>query len=264
MNSFTGKQLLALIRGSDYAHAGEVEAIELTLRTVPRRTDQLLLDVGCGRGGTAKYVQDHGWGQVVGLDSEPASIARARQVYPGIEYHACDVVEAGSVIGRQFDVIYLFNSFYAFADQPRALAVLARLAKDPGHLILFDYTDRGGYDDNPLMCDGEPFIPHPVRLPAISGTLRQAGWELVEVEDLTAEYDRWYDALVQHIDARRTQIIDAAGPEGLAFLRGQYVGLSGAIRGGSLGGAIIRARRISTGPAARALGAGATHTSPGS
>src|SRR5262245_54062872 len=115
MNSFTGKRLLSLIRESDYAHAGEEEAIELALRNEARRPEQLLLDVGCGRGGTADYVRNHGWGSVVGLDSEPDSVARARQVYPEIEFHVCDVTEAASVIGRKFDLIYLFNSFYAFA-----------------------------------------------------------------------------------------------------------------------------------------------------
>src|ERR1700676_4808823 len=103
MNSFTGKQLLALIRESDYAHAGEEEAIEITLRNYPRRRDQLLLDIGCGRGGTANYVQGNGWGRVAGIDAEPDSIMRARRVYPAIEFHACDVVDAASVLGRKFD-----------------------------------------------------------------------------------------------------------------------------------------------------------------
>jgi hypothetical protein len=31
MNSFTGKQVLALVRSGDNAHAGEEEAIELAL-----------------------------------------------------------------------------------------------------------------------------------------------------------------------------------------------------------------------------------------
>src|SRR5262249_20239148 len=146
MISYTGKQFLALIRVSDYAHAGEEEAIELALRPVPRRADQLLLDVGGGLDGTAKYVPDHGWGTVVGLDVEPDSIARARRAYSGIEFHACDVLQASSVIGSKHDLIYLFNSFYAFGDQPRALASLAELAKPSGQLMLFEYTDRGGYD----------------------------------------------------------------------------------------------------------------------
>jgi SAM-dependent methyltransferase len=252
MNSFPGKQLLSLIRDSDYTHAGEEEAIELALRNEPRQADQLLLDVGCGRGGTAKYVQDHGWGRVVGLDWEPGSIARARQVYPAIEFHACDVVEAPSVIGRKFDLIYLFNSFYAFEDQPRALAALAQLARGPGRLVLFDYTDRGGYDDKPLQCDGGPFIPHPVTLSAIGDMLRHAGWELSHVEDITGAYDRWYDALLQRMDSKRAKIIDSVGADGLAFVRGQYAGLLAAIRGGTLGGAIIHAKQFSQGTEARA------------
>ena len=248
MISYTGKQLLALIRGSDYAHAGEEEAIELTFRPVPRRASQLLLDVGCGLGGTAKYVQDRGWGTVVGLDVEPDSIARARRVYPGIEFHACDVAQAGSVIGRKQDLIYLFNSFYAFGDQSGALAALAQLASPSGQLILFDYTDRGGYDSNPLLCDGEPFIPHPLRLTTIGDTMRRAGWQLIGVEDLTGAYERWYDALVQRIDGKRAQIVDIAGSEGFTFVRGMYVGLLEAIRGGRLGGAIVRAQRSDAAP----------------
>jgi SAM-dependent methyltransferase len=247
MNSFSGKQLLALIRDSDYAHAGEQEAVELALRRYPKRPDQLVLDVGCGRGGTAHYVQEHGWGQVVGLDAEPASIARAREVYPAVEFHACDVVDAASAVGRSFDLIYLFNSFYAFGDQPRALAVLRQLAAGSGRLVIFDYTDRGGYDDTPLACDGEPFVPHPVRLSEIGETLRRAGWELTDVEDLTAEYDRWYDDLVRRIDGKRVRLVESVGAEGFAFVRGQYVGLLAAVRDGTLGGALLHARAVPSG-----------------
>jgi trans-aconitate methyltransferase len=215
----------------------------LAFRPVPRRPNQLLLDVGCGLGGTAMYVQDHGWGTVVGLDVEPDSIARARQAYPGIEFDACDVVQAGAVIGRKQDLIYLFNSFYALADQPRALASLAQLARSSGQLVLFDYSDRGGYDSNPLMCDGEPFIPHPVRLSVIGDTLQGAGWHLTEVEDVTAAYDRWYDSLLQGMDGKRAQVVEVVGTEGFNFVRSMYAGLLGAIRDGRLGGAIVRARR---------------------
>jgi SAM-dependent methyltransferase len=188
---------------------------------------------------------------VVGLDAEPDSIARARQVYPAVEFHACDVVDAASVIGPKFDLIYLFNSFYAFADQPRALAVLARLAHEGGRLVLFDYTDRGGYDPRSLLCDGEPLIPHPVKLTGIGDLLHRAGWQLTTVEDLTGAYERWYDALVQQMESKRARIIDAVGAGGFAFVRGQYAGLLAAVRGGTLGGAIIHAQRFSQGTEAR-------------
>src|SRR5262249_2024791 len=229
-----------------YAHAGEEEAIDITLRNYPRRADRLLLDVGCGRGGTANYVQHHGWGRGTGIDADADSIGRARQVYPEIEFHACDVVDAAEALRGAFVLIYFFNSFYLFADQARALAVLGRLARDSGDLVLFDYPDRGGYHANPLWCDGQPFLPNPIRLSAIGATLGQADWELLEVEDLTPAYDRWYDTLIQRMDARRAAIINSVGADGFAFVRAQYAGLLGAIRDGRLGGAIVHARRLTS------------------
>ncbi|MCP4315878.1 MAG: class I SAM-dependent methyltransferase [Hyphomicrobiales bacterium] len=62
MNSYLGKQLLALVRQGNYAHAGEEEAIELAMADLPKDAGQELLDAGCGRGGTAAYLQAHGWG----------------------------------------------------------------------------------------------------------------------------------------------------------------------------------------------------------
>jgi cyclopropane fatty-acyl-phospholipid synthase-like methyltransferase len=53
MNSFLGKQVLSLVRDGDFAHAGEREAIELAMGSVPKDAGQHVLDAGCGRGGTA-------------------------------------------------------------------------------------------------------------------------------------------------------------------------------------------------------------------
>jgi hypothetical protein len=60
MNSYQGKQILALVRDGDFAHAGEEEAIERAMRAVPKDRNRLILDAGCGRGGTAAYLQHHG------------------------------------------------------------------------------------------------------------------------------------------------------------------------------------------------------------
>jgi SAM-dependent methyltransferase len=243
MNSFTGKQVLALVRNADYAHAGEEEAIERALGPYPQRPQRLVLDVGCGRGGTARYIQEHGWGMVVGIDRDLNSIARARHVFPQVEFHACDVVDVGLVVPCKFDVICLFNSFYAFADQARALRALARLANGDGQLMLFDYTDRGGYDRAPLMNEGQPFLPHPLRLSAIETMLREGGWRLTSIEDLTADYERWYGDLLSWIDSKRPEITALAGSEGFDSVRKQYADLLAAIRQGTLGGAIVRAQR---------------------
>jgi len=110
MNSFQGKQILAMVRHGDFAHAGEEEAIERALREVPKDCDQQILDAGCGRGGTAAYMQYHGWGRVTGIDVEPKSIAHAREAYPELTFVCCDINEVAKHLKRCFDVITLFNA----------------------------------------------------------------------------------------------------------------------------------------------------------
>ena len=77
MSSLTGKLVLSLVRGSDYAHAGEEEAIELALGPVVGIAPLRFLDVGCGIGGTARYVAERCWGTVT--TSSPISGQRSRQ-----------------------------------------------------------------------------------------------------------------------------------------------------------------------------------------
>jgi len=106
MNDFNGKEFLATVRGKDYAHAGEEEAIDLIFSKIPKQENRKILDAGCGRGGTADYVQRNGWGHVVGVDIESQSIEYAKNAYPASEFHAMDVCEIGTRFPEHFDLIW--------------------------------------------------------------------------------------------------------------------------------------------------------------
>jgi len=121
MSSITGKLALALVRGSDYAHAGEEEAIELALGPIAKSPSNRLLDVGCGIGGTARYVTEHGWGQVVGVDIDPDNIAAATARHPDLQFVCSDAAEISRHLTGPFDVFYVLNAFFLFSDQRGAL-----------------------------------------------------------------------------------------------------------------------------------------------
>ena len=237
MNSFEGKRILALIREGDYAHAGEEEAIERSFRSIQKNPENWLLDVGCGRGGSAEYLRRHGLGHVEGIDRDGESIEYARTTYPEIGFHVCDVLDIARTVTRAFDVIYMLNAFYAFDRQREALAGLRKVAKPGAALVIFDYTVGANAGDTP-----NPMMPHAIRLSEIAATLRDAGWQPGAIENLNAEYARWYAEFVRRIQLKRAEIEKIGGAEWYNFVVSMYSGLHGVIAASELGGAIVHAR----------------------
>ena len=237
MNSFEGKRILALVREGDYAHAGEEEAIERSFRSIPKEPDCWMLDVGCGRGGTADYLRRRGWGHVDGIDRDAESIEYARATWPGVGFHVCDVLEVPRTLTRKFDVIYMLNAFYAFDSQRDALAGLRRVAKPGAQLVIFDYTVGPKSTGIP-----NPMMPHAIRLPEIAVMLRDAGWARGAIEDLNADYVRWYADFVRRIQLKRREIEKIGGPDWYNFVFSMYSGLRDVIANGGIGGALVSAR----------------------
>ncbi|HEV2170691.1 MAG TPA: class I SAM-dependent methyltransferase, partial [Candidatus Binatus sp.] len=236
MNSFEGKRILALIRDGDYAHAGEEEAIERSFRSIPKNAAIWMLDVGCGRGGSAEYLRRNGWGHVEGIDRDSESIEYALARWPDLGFHVCDVLDVPRTVGRRFDVIYMLNAFYAFDRQADALAELRKVAKPGANLVIFDYTVGAKAGDTP-----NPMMPHAIRLSEIAEMLLEAGWEPGAMEDLTADYTRWYAEFVNRIQLKRTDIEKICGADWYNFVFSMYSGLYGAIANGGIGGAIVNA-----------------------
>jgi len=238
MNSFEGKRILALVREGDYAHAGEEEAIERSFRSIPKNPEQWLLDVGCGRGGSAEYLRRNGWGHVEGIDRDGDSMEYARTTYPEIGFHICDVLDVSRTVTRTFDVIYMLNAFYAFDRRREALAELRKVAKPAAQLVIFDYT----VGPKSPAAQAPALMPHAIRLTEIAAMLGEAGWEPGAIEDLSAEYTRWYATFVERIQLKRAEIEKIGSADWYNFVFSMYSGLHGEIASGGLGGAIVHAR----------------------
>lgn len=244
LNSPLGKRVLATARGDNYAHPGEEEAIRLTLTEFAGNPAARWLDAGCGRGGTADFVQRAGWATMTAFDLDAISIEEARRTYPAVEFHACGVTEAPDFLLGGHDLIYAFNAFYAFPDQPAALAALRKLAGGSARLVLFDYVDRGGFYDSAFA--GWPEAAHwrPLDEARLASDLEAAGWRQEKVHNLDADYARWYAQLGERFVARRSELEAVAPPEIVDYAAEFYAELLAAIRAGALGGAIFVAEAV--------------------
>jgi len=248
MNSPLGKALLAAIRGGDYAHPGEEECIERLWTGLPRVPTQSVLDAGCGRAGTAAYVQRRGWGRVTGFDLDAESIAEAQATYPELQLFASDVLAAPQIVGpiqpSGFNVIYLLSAFYAFPDQPAALRALRALAHPGTRLALLDYTDADGrFASSPPGATRFQYW-HPLRPPRLRDDLADCGWRLDTVQDLGPEFKRWYAAFLQKIAARRAALDQRFGVENVDFVHAYYADLLDGIILGHIGGLLAYATAV--------------------
>lgn len=238
MNSPMGKKILALVREADYAHAGEEEAIDVVFKDISKDANRFLLDVGCGRGATAQYIQRGGWGKVLGVDIDSTSIDYAKKTYPDIEFIADDVMNLGRELPRRFDIIYLFNVFYAFSDHRVALEQFRKLSHEPGQLIIFDYL---------LKAQERKIFPfkewNPLDLSVIQSQFCENGWRIVKTEDISELYRKWYKALLSRIEKNYEKIITLAGEGWFSFVRTFYREILNSIERNLLGGAIVYAER---------------------
>lgn len=240
MNSPEGKAILALVRGGDFAHAGEEEAIRIAMAGVLPDPARRAVDAGCGRGGTADYLIRHGLGKVTAFDIDGETVRQAAVRYPAVGFHVADACCVDRAISGPFDLVTCFNSFYAFP-QEEALTALRRLSATGARLLIFDYTDpaeRYAGSDFAHLEDAGFWRPvHPVKL---RGMAADAGWELAGWDDLTDRYAGWYDALLANIGRQREAIISGHGGEAFKFVRSFYQALRDALANGVLGGGIFR------------------------
>jgi SAM-dependent methyltransferase len=241
MNSYLGQRILSLVRDGDYAHAGEEEAIELAMAGIAKDPCRIILDAGCGRGGTADYLHKHGWGKVVGVDIQAESIKAAQQNYPNIKFLVCDVCDVDQRLDERPDIICMFNAYYCFHDQFRALQALRTISRPQTRMIIFDHVDRGGYQDDPLMDAGQPFLPNPLRLSAVREHMTDTGWQAANILEIHDAYIGWYTSLVDRIERARDKITATAGLMGYEHVRSLYKRLLNAALQKKLGAAIITA-----------------------
>lgn len=232
------KKILSFVRGADYAHAGEEAAIDLVFDTLSKSKDQRLLDVGCGLGGTANYIEKKGWGKVVGFDIDAETIAAAKAKYPNIEFHVCDVLNASKCINEQFDIIYLFNVLYAIPQEAKiqALTELRKLATHATQLVIFDYTELA----KDIACKsyntkGRYFI----QLENIKQQLGAAGWKLIVRKNLDVEYKNWYTDFLHKIVAKKEQIIAMSDAATYQLVHDIYAEYLTNIKNKKIGGVLL-------------------------
>lgn len=245
LRAFEGKQLVSYLRGGDYAHAGNTESIDLVMERFKKSSDNQIIDVGCGLGGTAHYLQKNNWGQLTGIDLEKKSIDYAKENYKGVEFYQTDVVDLPLTFKKQkFDIICLFNAFYAFNKPIQALHSLHKISHSQSRIAIFDYSDLTN-GNNPLYRESQENIPafKPINLSNTFEELSKIGWSTIDMIDISEKYLAWYEQLISKLHANSNYILEHFGQQAFDKSLSTYSNLVVYLEKRQLGGVIIYAER---------------------
>lgn len=234
-SSYDIHEILAIIRDGDFAHPGAQDAIHLALDRIPKNDNQLLLDIGCGRGGTADYVQHFGWGRVIGVDLDQKRIEYAQKTYPSIKFYFSDVSSLDKIIKEKVNIFFLFNSFYEFKDQTKALKVMNKIAAPNSILIIFDYVAKS------QKLEGDNSSP--INLSKIEKMLDGSDWSINQIINLDNQYEAWYSSFLKKAKKKQKQIVKTFDSEAYSYVINKYSKMLEDIKNNLLGGAIIYAKK---------------------
>ena len=203
--------LISEIRGGDYAHAGDVEAIDLVLEKLysinPNLKSSKILDVGCGFGGTLDYLKNKGFKHLYGIDIDKIAIDYAKQRYKDIQFNNIDALASSATFPKStFELIWLLNSIYAIEDKNKLLSSLARIAKSGATLVIFDYSMAEG--DGVLSVHdfaGKQMLP--IKITDLLRNLDTNGWDIIEIDDLSEDFIKWYSAFLVKLRSKKDLLI---------------------------------------------------------
>ena len=177
----------------------------------------LLLDVGCGLGGTSRYLATTVGCHVVGLDLTEEYCRVAEMLSARVGLADRTVFRQGSALAlpfgdRHFDVVWTEHVQMNVADKAGFYSEMARVLKPDGRLAFHDIF--AGTNDGvrfPVPWAADASISHLVSVQELQGVLEGAGFARVRWEDKTTASLAFFEQALQ----------SPANPVGLHLLMGE-------------------------------------------
>ena len=219
-----GKDLDALtvddLAPVDEFHIRGRTATDELVQWVEVQPGHVLLDVGCGLGGTSRYLAATVGCDVVGLDLTEEYCRVAEMLSARVGLADQTVFRQGSALAlpfgdRHFDVVWTEHVQMNIADKAGFYSEIARVLKPGGRLAFHDIF--AGVNDRvqfPVPWAADASISHLIGITQLQALMSDSGFACVRWEDKTAASVAFFQSVLERV---RTQ---GWMPRGLHLLMG--------------------------------------------
>lgn len=179
-----------------------------------------VLDVGCGLGGSGRYLASEHQCKVVGIDltNEYVDVANALAELVGlkhmVEHHRCSALDMPFDDGS-FDVVWTEHVQMNIADKRAFYAEIARVLAPRGRLLFHDiFEGDGGPLHYPVPWSEDGSISFLASPGAVSEILGELGFSIRDWEDMSQPSLDWFVAAIEKLK------LSGPPPLGLHLLMG--------------------------------------------
>ncbi|NIA70883.1 class I SAM-dependent methyltransferase [Pelagibius litoralis] len=186
----------------DQFHSRGHRATEELAQLLSPQADQLVLDLGCGIGGPARWLADQRGCRVVGLDLTEVYCLTARELSARVGLNGRSSFVCGNGLALPFaeagfDQVWTQHAAMNIADKARLYREVARVLKPGGRFGLYDVMAGPAGDPHfPVPWSNKAewshlMAPQGVREAILATGLKERHWR-----DLTAEAKAWSEKAV--------------------------------------------------------------------
>jgi tocopherol O-methyltransferase len=170
-----------------------------------------VLDVGCGFGGSSRWLARHRDCQVTGITISPVQVKRAtkRARAEGLADRARFLIHDANHLdfpAASFDVVWIIECSEHLEDKERFIDACARILKPGGRIALCAWldADTGRREDAQLVeevCRGM-LCPSLASAANYTACMQKAGFEDVVFEDITRRVEKTWDLCLAVVERR--------------------------------------------------------------
>lgn len=178
-----------LLAGVDEFHMGGRPATKALAEQLRISPDHQFLDVGCGLGGTARYLASTFGCKVSGVDLTPEYVAVGNQLNQSLGLDGqIDLTVASATAmpfgDAQFDRASILHVGMNIADKPALMAEIGRVTKPGGYFAVFDVMRVGGGAlEYPVAWAADESTSFLGSVDDYTEALEGAGFEIVDVAE---------------------------------------------------------------------------------
>lgn len=186
-------------------------ATEELARLAALDEDARVLDVGCGIGGTCRYLATTFGCITTGLDLTPDYVETARALSARVGLSDETTFHEGSALSlpfqdRSYDAVWTEHVQMNIADKTTFYREIARVLDAEGRFLFHDIFAGDGGDGGdvrfPVPWAASPDISHLVRASEVRAKLWNLGYRELHWQDTTTASIEWLEAVVDNNAAR--------------------------------------------------------------